>query len=1102
MRLIKQSKLFYIEGKSDKVYEIDLCEISSNEFLVNFRYGRRGSTLKEGTKTPEAVSREKADALFASLEAEKRKKGYQTETETFVELPVLDVLEPNSIQGTILQRLQDAVDGKNSFKTQWKTSRVIWKAAELEMKEAVPFIMRLTKGDEIQIYAALWALLKLDAKEAEQIFKSYAGNIRQKAYIRNIATEALLTFLSDDNQRILLQELQERIPVEVMNLVETKEYDRLSAILSEHSQNKQIEYFTDLYLLAKVNTDILPVLCQVINSWKYRPPFFKHIRAIYKLAQVRKDYFMIAVLSYRFEKEDAMFKSSEYETGYRRYIEALNDYILVEAELKKKDSRLAYSSKTKKYFRKNSVNYLKQTGLSAGAEAYLKLAVSTLLQYEKTDYAEAGERPVSEYGQYNYSDKLYYYTLYNYPECYNSLLLSTILFGSDPNRKLQSNLNSYTSQRTVVSDQYWYRSDRVRPVGSKVTSDTAKSQNKSSTFGFIKSIFGKKETVPQSGETSDLEMIETNITKISVPERTELFPEHWDSMPQAYIQLLMQANLAIIHQFAYNNLKKHLQFEALCKKFDENAIIQLLNRDFELPNQLGYEVLIKRENEFFRNVKFIADVLNSNSIQAHEWTKSIVDKEPEFFLNDLDFMLSLIFNNKNDNQEWIDELLKKTSFTEERLQVVVGKIVAEMLNFDNSDENNAMAQLLTRRIKIIASSQLERIGWNIVEQLITSPVLSNTLLASEITLKKTQKSDPAEIPVSLVELFLQNNISEVRANGISLFNSYPAYFLEDNFRFVLNQLDNCYQDVVEKVLISVRNLIKGNVSLAEKTVRHLVYTMIRREKFEGAHALINQFICNELKPYWATGLTPKDITKLIHAQYRQSQLTGYEILKGWSNPNDFSIAQIISFGGHELLAVRQWCWQYYKNNVPRIRYEKEKSLNLLDSKWDDTREYAFHFFRTEFADNDWDADTLISIVDSIRPDVETFGKELITRYFTPESAMNYLTKLSEHPSVNVQSFVTGYLKLYAGGKVEVIRELDSYFRSVLSRVNKARVAKNRIYRFLREEALKNEEIAAVITPVLDDISAQSTIQDKAVCIETLTAIKTLYPHLDMHLSVN
>jgi hypothetical protein len=71
MKLIKQTILVFQEGRSDKVYEIDLCEVGPNRYVVNFRYGRRGSDLKEGAKTTSAVPLAEAEKVFATLVAEK-----------------------------------------------------------------------------------------------------------------------------------------------------------------------------------------------------------------------------------------------------------------------------------------------------------------------------------------------------------------------------------------------------------------------------------------------------------------------------------------------------------------------------------------------------------------------------------------------------------------------------------------------------------------------------------------------------------------------------------------------------------------------------------------------------------------------------------------------------------------------------------------------------------------------------------------------------------------------------------------------------------------------------------------------------------------------
>ena len=70
MKLIRQTKLHFKEGNSDKLYEVDLCEMGG-KYIVNFRYGRRGAELKEGAKTTSPVELTEAEKVFQKLVDEK-----------------------------------------------------------------------------------------------------------------------------------------------------------------------------------------------------------------------------------------------------------------------------------------------------------------------------------------------------------------------------------------------------------------------------------------------------------------------------------------------------------------------------------------------------------------------------------------------------------------------------------------------------------------------------------------------------------------------------------------------------------------------------------------------------------------------------------------------------------------------------------------------------------------------------------------------------------------------------------------------------------------------------------------------------------------------
>lgn len=75
MDIIEQSSLYYQDNKSDKVYQATF-EQTEDCFIVKFRYGRRGSNLKEGIKI-ESPCYEECEYTYRELVQSKLKKGYK-----------------------------------------------------------------------------------------------------------------------------------------------------------------------------------------------------------------------------------------------------------------------------------------------------------------------------------------------------------------------------------------------------------------------------------------------------------------------------------------------------------------------------------------------------------------------------------------------------------------------------------------------------------------------------------------------------------------------------------------------------------------------------------------------------------------------------------------------------------------------------------------------------------------------------------------------------------------------------------------------------------------------------------------------------------------
>ncbi len=190
----------------------------------------------------------------------------------------------------------------------------------------------------------------------------------------------------------------------------------------------------------------------------------------------------------------------------------------------------------------------------------------------------------------------------------------------------------------------------------------------------------------------------------------------------------------------------------------------------------------------------------------------------------------------------------------------------------------------------------------------------------------------------------------------------------------------------------------------------------------------------------------------------------------------------------------------YTETPDRIRQESVDGLRILNSKWDDSRQFGLEFFRTHFTSEDWNPTIIVSICDSTLEDIQRFGRELITDFFEEGDGLEYLLKLSQHPTRNVQLFTTNYLEGYATDLAK-LEKLRPYFLTVLSNVYRGRVAKDRVTRFLLEKALISEETAAFVAGIFERQSASCSLTDRDAYMQAMCEIRSRYPDISLPIAV-
>lgn len=107
-KIIDQIYLHCTEGGSDKVYNLQLCELNGGYF-VDFQYGRRGNSLVEGSKTHSGIGYDNAKKIYDKLIREKIAKGYKVES-TSITSSTSGGVHPGRLDSGFRPQLLNSID--------------------------------------------------------------------------------------------------------------------------------------------------------------------------------------------------------------------------------------------------------------------------------------------------------------------------------------------------------------------------------------------------------------------------------------------------------------------------------------------------------------------------------------------------------------------------------------------------------------------------------------------------------------------------------------------------------------------------------------------------------------------------------------------------------------------------------------------------------------------------------------------------------------------------------------------------------------------------------------------------------------------------------
>jgi len=1046
VKLIRRVSLGLREGNSDKVYIVDLCEVAGRKFVVNFQFGRRGQALKDGTKTDTPVTEAVARSIFAKLVEEKTRKGYRegaaaSAAAAAPAAPRATAARTGpkpSREEAILARLR----GDSQAARGWDPGRVAWRAGELRLKAAVaPLIASIGAGDLRREYSVLWALARCGDEDsfAALVQARKQGQLSRAQAVANPELLVPRVARSPALLRVALEMLR-AWGDELRGLVAARALAELPPGLRYAAEQGPAEAFAEVLarsLAAGESGDVLEALYRV-DSPVVRPGLLAALRAV-------------PLVPGRFRAVRHIFKMAELRGDAEVFGLLAHRFERTPHNFSARHNRV-YVDGRRTDVRKEQAKPDSRLAYGQTTRTYLRRRGWTTLE-------RLGALGVAE----------------SYVRMAVGVLLPfTDADGGEPRSVSRYD---YSARRSVAT--HW---DRFAPY-----------------LAFNHILHGNSGRYELKGTTSMWRCRGRYTPGDPAPAtREEAHPELWDQVPVGLLHLLAESACGVVHGFAVKALRAN---KAFCDELDLDAIVMLLGRPYEVTAQLGYELALARYDAGAPDFELVAALASCPVAAARQTARGWIDADRARFVGARDLLVSLVLSPFADTRAYARALLMSAVLPAGVAESLLARAIAVMLalpaDAPGAEVQDARAREGGETLLRVFAAPLRGLGLGVLRDLAQHPLAAVQGFAAEVLLAHTLR--PEELPEALIAaLAVESPFPAVRGLGVRLFGALPDEALMQRVNLLLAFATSALADQ-RAAIRPVLQRLASQPRFGELIVPPLLVTLLTKEEHEGVHSSVLALLKTDLAA--ALGGVPKDaVLRLLRSRHPAAQELGGILLGRNVDPASLEVAEVARLASHEILAVREAAWKFYRENKPRLVAEMDVAIKILDATWEDSRAFAFALFRG-YEEHDFTPDVLVAVCDSVRPDVQAFGRELVTRFFRESQGHEYLLRLSEHPSAEVQLFATNYLEAYAAGSLERLRQLEPYFLGVLSRVNRGRVAKARVFAFLTAEAGRSPEAAQLVATLMTRQSLTMAVGDKAASIVAMVEVARRFADTPLPITV-
>lgn len=1082
MKLIRRSTLRVREGSSDKVYEVDIVESTSgNGYLVNFRYGRYGKALTEGTKTTDPVDSNKARKVADSLLVAKINKGYQL-VEGFDPItgqtigaapapteptPVVMPAGGLSRDQRIIARLYDFAAGRADSKgyiDRYSLSRTVWTAGELRLHDLPAAINALldapiaTQGNTALLhYSMAWALGRCANPAALPVLARLQAHVPEHLYrmaCARVAPEPQAYLPAFDVDLDCVQTIQE---IQALGRFAQMHFDTLDVntqayvdkVLHWHGMSDVVKQAAQCAVLADAEGDFLQKylpadICAQVK--RNEAPFPRLERSIDTVLNYHQNLLLdkqLEKLQSSFDLYQSIIKDLDIEalageyTWYIDYIRAGNVRYLwgdLERNLKR---ALQDSGKVPQglLFRRNGVEQLCK---------------------DVSEYANinGGKVPITD-GQLQAA-----YAILHEASAYDDVMQNLV-------PKLKVNKSTYYVKQAM--------------------SDTLKTQCEWHTQYYVERVFHHRFAALRIEALKPRDQLVERYAKaiVSLYTLAQVQTEH----RALALAAIRHAPADEVFMGAFRKLYKLAEF------MDDFEALAALNHRLETTTDSGLSwgtqrPFSRQTKQYFRR-RIARRLKRVAKFQANHYpllAKHIVllanDNAPEAensqdgvkYFPSLHALNIVLHGNSrcfkpNYRNHWY-QLDKKESGQPESFSVLwqnVPEVTWDILTQCKAEQVNDFAY----RNLHLQDAFLQQKPISDWLALVSRPYKNTALLAMRYLQAHLQELD-------VFFAVLRSPFADIRERALNAVK--VEHFLQhpELLQGLLLHEDAALRQVAIRVLPHVQDRV-----LQQMIFARILPELFKAEPVEGfsddLFAMVQAL--SAIHAEMDTDL----LWRLLTARSKLAMRVGALILPCHA-ADVFSVKQLAILSKNPTQQVRLWAIHALQAAPQRVEADFMEAARLLDNRWDDARGQAIALFQT-FAADFWTAERVVAVCDNVYEDVQTFGRDLVLRAFQQADGLDYLLKLSQHPASGVQLFVSAFLQEQAADKPEVITRLLPYFRNVLAQVNRGRVIKDRVIAFLFAEASKDEAIARLVATLFSEHSLSNVLADKGKYIHTLFTLQ-------------